>query len=253
MVEAFGWSPGKTRRALSYAHKYVTDARAYARQVEPQSTFRLSMAEAFPILDEHIASAGVARGHYFHQDLWAARKICRRRPARHFDVGSRIDGFVAHLLVFMPVTVIDVRALQDDVEGLTFIQADAGTLECLPANTVESLSSLHAVEHFGLGRYGDPIDPAAPWQAMGSLARVLRPGGALYLGVPIGRERLMFNAHRVFSPQTILAALPSLDLVSFSAVDDDGALVRECSPSDFERAEYACGLFEFTKPLPGQT
>ncbi|HWF86113.1 MAG TPA: hypothetical protein VG222_14745 [Vicinamibacterales bacterium] len=51
------------------------------------------------------------RGHYFHQDLWVAKRIYAARPAAHVDIGSRIDGFVAHLLTFMPVTVIDVRPL----------------------------------------------------------------------------------------------------------------------------------------------
>jgi SAM-dependent methyltransferase len=246
--EALGWSPAKTRRALLYGHKYVTDARRYARLAKSRSTFRLNVGEVYPILGEHLDSAGTASGHYFHQDLWAAREVFRRRPSRHVDVGSRIDGFVAHLLTFMPVTVVDVRPLDDTVEGLHFIRSDATTLEGLETNSIESLSSLHAVEHFGLGRYGDRVEPAAAWRAMSSLARVLRPGGVLLFSVPIGRERVVFNAHRVFAPESVPLAMSSLQLVSFSAVDDSGRLVVDCAPSDFGDADYACGLYVFMKP-----
>ena len=104
------------------------------------------------------------------------------------------------------------------------------------------------VEHFGLGRYGDPVDPFAAQKAMAALARVLRPGGSLYFAVPIGRERVMFNAHRVFAPSTILDAFCGLTLVSFAAVDDTGHLKLAEGPRAYWKADYSCGLFEFRKP-----
>jgi SAM-dependent methyltransferase len=225
---------------------FVRDLRAY-RARSSSSRFSLRVGDLFPVLGDRTSDAGTASGHYFHQDLWAARHIYRRRPAKHLDVGSAINGFVAHVLVFMPVTVIDVRPLSSQVPGLTFHQDDATSLRSIQDETIPSLSCLHAAEHFGLGRYGDPIDPDAPFKLMRSLSRVLAPGGRLYFGVPIGRERLEFNAHRVFSPRTILEAFPDLELVSFSAVDDAGDLHGGVAPEDFEEASYACGLFELTK------
>ncbi len=117
-----------------------------------------------------------------------------------------------------------------------------------PDHSVDSLSSLHAAEHFGLGRYSDPIDPRSCFRFMSSLQRVLRPGGRLYFSVPIGRERLAFNAHRVFDTRTVLSAFRELELVSFSFVDDNGAMHEDVELSVFPPSEYACGLFEFTKP-----
>ncbi len=81
-----------------------------------------------PMLLDYANPAGVANGHYFFQDLWAAQKIFAARPERHFDIGSRIDGFVAHVLSFMPVSVMDIRPLTSNVPGLTFVQADATNL-----------------------------------------------------------------------------------------------------------------------------
>lgn len=209
--------------------------------------FRIRFTDAFPILTDLSASAGLAQGHYFHQDLWAAKKIFREQPKSHVDVGSRIDGFVAHLLAFMPVTVIDIRPLVSKIDGLTYLQDDATSLSMLEANSVPSLSSLHAAEHFGLGRYADPIDPEACFKFIDSLQRVLAPNGRLYFSVPVGRERVEFNAHRVFSPSTILGRFSSLRLESFSFVGDDGALYPNTDPLALPESEMACGLFEFTK------
>lgn len=206
----------------------------------------IRMRHLSPILGDFKTDTSHGLGHYFHQDLWAARKIYRARPSRHIDIGSRIDGFVSHVLLFMPVTVIDIRPLGSDVEGLTFIQDDATQLHNLEDHSVESLSSLHALEHFGLGRFGDPVDPDGCFKVMDSMARVLKPGGKLYFSVPIGLERLEFNAHRVFNPAAILDAFKGLSLLSFSAVNDRGDLVADASPDDFTQAHMACGLFEFT-------
>lgn len=177
-----------------------------------------------------------------------AQQIFAARPLAHVDIGSRVDGFVAHLLTFMPVNVVDVRPLTSHLDGLSFVHDDATMLKQFRDNSVESLSSLHAVEHFGLGRYGDPVDPWAYQAAMRSMSRVIKPGGKLYFSVPVGRERLEFNAHRIFSPRTVLETFSSLELTRFAAVLDDGSFSTTVTPESLERADYACGLFVFQKP-----
>ena len=241
-----GFSPGVLLESLRFLPIYLRDLRLY-REMNPPPSLRFHLREAFPILTDRRSGAGTAQGHYFHQDLWAARKIYQRRPTEHYDVGSRIDGFIAHLLVFMPVTVVDIRPMESEVPGLKFVQDDARDLANIAGDSIASLSSLHAAEHFGLGRYSDPVDPAACFQFMRTLHRVLAPGGRLYFSVPIGRERVEFNAHRVFALETILRTFERLQLVSFSYVGDDGRLYAEVDPRTFPVSEMACGLFEFTK------
>ena len=241
-----GFDPAVLRKTIKWFPTYVRDVLRYKR-MNPAASFRFRLNDAFPILTDLEAGAGSAGGHYFHQDLWAARKIFLKQPEQHFDIGSRLDGFIAHLLVFMPVTVIDIRPLSSDIDGLTFLQDDAGALKQIPDASLRSLSSLHVAEHFGLGRYTDPIDPAACFQFMRSLQRVLAPGGTLLFSVPVGRERVEFNAHRVFAPQTILNQFSELRLRSFSFVGDDGKLYEDRDPNALPNSEMACGLFEFTK------
>lgn len=243
-----GFDPWILYRNLKGAPAYFADWRRY-RQLNSLPMFRPRLRYAYPILTDRYAGAGLANGHYFHQDLWAARMIFRDRPEEHLDIGSRIDGFVAHLLAFMPVTIVDIRPLVSDIQGLTFIQDDATTLSRIKSDSVRSLSSLHVAEHFGLGRYSDPIDPEACFRFMESLQRVLAPGGRLYFSVPVGKERVEFNAHRVFDPHRIPGCFPGLQLASFSYVGDDGSLYQDATISLMPKSNFACGLFEFTKVM----
>jgi SAM-dependent methyltransferase len=245
LLIAIGINPRQTW-LLRRLPRFLGEARAYRRRAR-RGPFPLRWSEVHPVLSEYAGEAGVVRGQYFHQDLWAARRIFERRPATHIDVGSRIDGFVAHVLSFMPVTIVDIRPLTSAVKGLRFVRADACELTDFATGSVDSLSSLHAVEHIGLGRYGDEIDPDGCFKAMRELARVLAPGGRLYFGVPVGRPRVRFNCERIFDPCMILDTFSSLELVDLKAVGDDEELIEAPRVVDLARADCACGLFEFTK------
>jgi len=246
-LQPLGMHPLPQPAAIRGLARFIRDWRAYNRLARPDCPFAVRPRDWMPVLTEWAEQAGVPDPYYFHQDLWAARLIYRRSPARHVDVGSRIDGFIAHLLTFMPVTVVDIRQLRSTVSGLSFIRSDATSLREFHDDSVESLSSLHAVEHFGLGRYGDAVDPQASFKVMEAFVRVLAPGGFLYFSVPVGRERLVFNAHRIFAPSTIISALDGLKPLSFSAVNDRGEFLEHSDPRAASSFEYGCGLFEFTK------
>jgi hypothetical protein len=239
---------GRTIRGIP---RFLNDIRRY--QTNDSGRFPIRVRHLKPMLLDYAGQAGDASGHYFFQDLWAARKIFAARPQQHFDIGSRVDGFVAHVLSFMPVQVFDIRPLTSVVPGLTFVQVDATDLSGILDDSLESISCLHAAEHFGLGRYTDPIDPNACFRAMTAMQRVLRPGGHLYFSVPVGAERLEFNAQRVFDPDTILATFNRLQLLSFAAVDDAGLFHLEADPRSFSHAWFACGMFELTKAKASPT
>jgi hypothetical protein len=242
----WGFDPLKFVTTVSGIPTYIRDIRSYRRQ-SPSSSFQIRLSDLNPVLNERTEEAGAIGGHYFHQDLWAARMVFQAKPHRHVDIGSRIDGFVAHVLSFMPVTLVDIRSIKSHVSGLEFIQDDATELRAFPDESIISISSLHAAEHFGLGRYSDPVEPGACFRFMSNLQRVLSPNGRLYFSVPIGRERVNFNAHRVFAVNTILSTFSRLTLLSFSYVDDAGELHEQCALSAIPSLEHGCGLFEFTK------
>lgn len=208
-----------------------------------------------PMLGDRFEQGGTATGMYFHQDLIAAQLVYRARPERHVDVGSLVSGFVAHVAVFCPVEIIDIRPIVTRARNMTFRQADIMQPDARLENSTDSLSCLNALEHFGLGRYGDPIDPDGHRKGFANLARMLRPGGAFYFSVPISeRQRVEFNAHRLFAMPYLLALFEEhgLDVRSFHYVDDAGeleAFADHTSPAA-QRSfglNFGCGIFELRK------
>jgi hypothetical protein len=119
-------------------------------------------------------------------------------------------------------------------------------LDVIESASLSSVSSLHAVEHFGLGRYGDPIDPIGHVRGLEALRRVVAPGGDAYIGLPVGSQRVEFNAHRVLDPELVPSIFSDFDLVEFAAVVK-GGLTRELQPGDLRSSTYACGLYHLRR------
>jgi len=200
----------------------------------------------YPCLHDRTATHHID-SHYFYQDIWAFKKVQHSGTVGHVDVGSR-DIYVGMLTTATRVTFVDIRPL--NIQGLDNYLYVEGSILSLPFSdgSVNSLSCLHVAEHIGLGRYGDPIDPAGTMKACSELARILAPGGNLYFSVPIGRARVCFNAHRVFNASQILNYFSSLYLKEFSGVNDRGQFEIDRSLGSLDQEDYGLGLFWFTKP-----
>lgn len=201
------------------------------------------------ISNEKSAEAGKPGAHYFAQDIWGARKIYDSNPVKHYDIGSSVNGFIAHLLVFREVNYIDIRPMDYTIPGLHYIYGDAMNLTDIKNGSIESLSSFHAIEHFGLGRYGDAVDPDGYKKGAQSMQRVLAKGGRLYLGVPVGPEnKCVFNAHRIFRIETVLALFDKCRLDDIAIIEPEGVAAHEISEKEYDNIkEFSCGLFVFEK------
>ncbi len=174
---------------------------------------------------ERFETNGDLKSHYFHEDLTIARRVFENRPIKHVDVGSRVDGFVAHVASFREIEVFDIRPQSATVKNIRFITADFMNIAVELHDYTDSLSSLNVIEHFGLGRYNDPIDVDGHLKGLENKKKVLKKGGKFYFSTPIGPQRIEFNAHRVFSVEYLLKIfMPDykIDFVSF--VDDVGVL-----------------------------
>ncbi|MBO0952311.1 DUF268 domain-containing protein [Fibrella forsythiae] len=216
---------------------------------------------AFPIdsfyvlLGDKKDNSGSAKGHYFHQDLLIAQRVFANAPTKHVDVGSRVDGFIAHLASFRPIEVFDIRPLTDQITNIQFRQADLMHLDDQLVNYTDSLSCLHTIEHFGLGRYGDHIDPDGYLRGIENLSKLLKPGGTFYFSTPIGPQRIEFNAHRVFCVAYLLELFQAdYELVHFSYVDDRGNLHKHITLTEENIStnlgcRYGCGIFELRKTI----
>ena len=214
------------------------------RRFAGRSGIAAPASDLYPCLADATLKSGFDP-HYFFQAAWLARKLAASHPAVHTDIASDV-GMIGVLSAFVPVEFLDIRPLDVALRGLMSRKDNLAGLE-LPSGSVRSLSCLHVLEHVGLGRYGDPLDPEGHVKAAGELSRVLADGGDLYLSVPIGRERVCFNAHRVFSVATIRKLFSTLDLQEFALVDDKGRFEPSADTSEVGSHEYACGLFHFVK------
>ncbi len=200
-----------------------------------------------PQLSDIGEEAGITGGHYFWQDLIVARRIFQANPTRHVDIGSRIDGFIAHLLVFRQVEVIDIRKLQSWDSAISFQVGDAMDLSTVEPNSIESISSLHAIEHFGLGRYGDPIIIDGHIRALKEIQRVLKPGGKFYLSFPAGNPKVIFNDKRVVDVLLPELTLDECTLEEFISIPGVGKPEFNAIPSEHRNDKGICGLWIFSK------
>jgi SAM-dependent methyltransferase len=206
--------------------------------------FCLAWSERQLFLDDRTTGTPFDR-HYIYHPAWAARVLARTRPALHVDIASTLH-FCAIVSAFVPVTFYDYRPADLRLSDLSSEFADLLALP-FPSGSVESLSCMHTVEHVGLGRYGDPIDPNGDLKAIAELKRVLAPGGSLLFVIPVGRPRILFNAHRIYAYDQIMSYFADLELREFALVPDHGGLVENATEALANAQTYGCGCFWFKK------
>ena len=112
----------------------------------------------YPILGDNKKKAGDLDPHYFQQDLLVSKYIFKKKPKKHVDIGSRIDGFVAQVAAFRKIEIFDIRKINIRFNNIIFKKLNITNLKRSYLSYTDSLSCLHTIEHLGLGRYGDKID-----------------------------------------------------------------------------------------------
>jgi hypothetical protein len=227
--------------ALRYLPHYFFDWRKYKNL---SNNTPLLAEDSYPCLEDKIPFTPFDP-HYFYQAAWLAGRLKNYMPDKHVDVGSSV-GMVSILCAFIPVIFVDHRPLKVDIKGLLSVAGDALALP-FASSTIGSLSCLHVIEHIGLGRYGDPINPAGSYLAAKELSRVLAVGGKLFLSLPVGHERIHFNAHRVFSPASVSAMFGNLKIEQFHLIDDGGHYIPHADFKTGATCNYGCGFFEMIK------
>ena len=209
--------------------------------------------ELMPCLHDWFEEGGSTKTEYFWQDLYVAQKINLSAPLRHVDIGSRVDGFVAHVASFREIEVFDIREITSEIPNIVFKQADLMKPVDDYSEYCDSLSCLHALEHFGLGRYGDEINVQGYKQGLANMTKLLKQGGTFYLSTPIGLEKVAFNAHRIFNPFEIKLILNDIgfQLVEFAWFSEDKIIVKSKNiDSDLIKLShkaYSLGIFTFVK------
>ena len=245
--------------------KFLRDKYIYVFQAHGDSQFKYNAENQHCCLTDYKESAGSVDLHYFFQEIYVAKKVCSDGVKEIHDVGSRIDGYISHLLSMdIKVTMIDVRPLPYEIDNLSFVQGNATDLNQIASKSISNVSSLHALEHFGLGRYGDPVDYNGWKKALDEFARIIADGGRLYLSVPVGNAEIVrFNGCRIFAPLTIVDYLDKkMELQEFTFLNNGKRVTYDFSHAgnchdgirkvledtrQYMLGAYDCGIFVFRK------
>lgn len=250
-VLSFGLNPIQFIYSLRGIPSYIVDCVKIFSAMKQHPDF--NKIRISPCLSDRYQQGGDMNSIYFQQDLFVAQQVYKNNPANHMDIGSRTDGFVAHVATFRQIDVVDIRDITSNVSNINFRQSDMMKVDTGLYKKYDSVSSLHAIEHFGLGRYGDPIDLNGHLKAINNIHSILQDGGVFYFSVPIGAQRIEFNAHRVFSVQYLISLFNGkFDIESFSYIDDDKRLYthQKLTPMAISKnygCNYGCGIFILRK------
>lgn len=229
-------------KRIAAAFRYVGEFQKFKRLSDGR--FSVAVADLYPCLNDRVQFTPFDQ-HYLYHPAWAIRKVVSYTPPYHVDVSSKLY-FGTMLSAVVPVRFYDYRPAKINLSNYTAAFADLNALP-FESNTVPSLSCMHTIEHIGLGRYGDQLDAKGDLAAIAELKRVLMPGGSVLFVTPVGRPRIEFNAHRVYSFEQIVEYFSPLQLVEFSMVPDEGGFNENADPSMVASQRYACGCFWFKK------
>lgn len=191
--------------------QYIWFLKQFKNFQKMEDNNKFSKIEWFPCLFDNISYTPLEPT-YFFQDSWAAKHIFTLKPTHHYDIGSSAKT-IGILSQFTPITMIDIRPIGLELPNLFFKK---GSILELPFkdNSLETLSSLCVVEHIGLGRYGDPLDPFGSEKAIDEIKRVLAVGGIVLFSVPVDRQnKIYFNAHRAFTRDYILKLFDGFEIL----------------------------------------
>lgn len=209
--------------------------------------FSLYKQDFLKCLDDNTSSTGFD-GHYEYHQGWAARVLAETKPPKHIDISSRIT-FNVVTSAFIPIEFYDFRPA-----NLIFDNLECRSIDLLDMHfddeSIESLSCMHTVEHIGLGRYGDNIDPEGDLKAISELKRVLKMGGNLLFVVPVGKPRIQYNAHRIYSYEMIMDYFKDLKLKDYTLIPDNvlkTGMIKNATKEITDKQKYGCGCFWFEK------
>lgn len=205
--------------------------------------FKIPLLSISPCLFENIPYTRFDT-HYVYHTAWAARKVKEIGALEHVDISSSLY-FSSIVSAFMPVRFYDFRPAKLNLSNLKSDSANLLNLK-FEDNSIDSLSCMHTVEHVGLGRYGDEIDVDGDLKAAKELSRVVSKGGSLIFVVPIGKPKIEFNAHRIYSYDMVISMFPGFSIKEFSLIPDNAlsvGMIYNATKEDSDKQNYGCGCF----------
>ena len=172
-------------------------------------------------LDKIVASGGsISCSHYPHsaEDVGlAVQKIGLDMKHSKVGVVSSISPWVEHVLRSHGASHVITIDYNEPIvcSGIEWIESKSVPSFGDEVGTYDLLVSFSGIEHSGLGRYGDPINPNGDLEAMQQIHRALVPGGYLLLAIPTGDNDYIEggNAHRIYGPDRMAQMLEHFEFI----------------------------------------
>ena len=194
-----------------------------------------------PIREWYVDDSVISVDHLYHiSNIEYLRNMARHRQTNYY---GETDGWLYQALDQFPIknlnvlivgsimpwyesivleygchscTVVEYRKQNMPVDGVTYIQPHE-----LCGNTFDAVLSISSYEHDGLGRYGDPLNPNGDIVAMSDIRKYIKPNGLMFLAVPVGRDEIIWNVHRVYGRKRILQLIDGWNLVGKYGITDE--------------------------------
>lgn len=199
-----GIYPGRLLRAPARLWFWLYDLVSFKKLI-PKGYGLIVM----PSIHDKFEESGSINNEYFWQDLLCSQYLYDNRSLihhSHYDIGSRIDGFINSMATFTTTTVLDIRPQTSAYRNIKFEQLDiTGNLGDKYLESANTISCLHTLEHIGLGRYGDVLSNDSWKLAILNMSKMLKSGDSrLILSTLCGKPTIYFNSHRVFRLDELL-------------------------------------------------
>lgn len=183
------------------------DARKHAKD-------RLTRYTAQQYLTAIQSQADGKLGHYRGIDTWVraafAKHLVRLSPV--LLVGSCDQGYGPWY-----EAMLNAHGVAPLVTDYSEIVYEFGPMNyARPADVAgpfAAIVSISSFEHSGLGRYGDAIDADGDLKAMQWASGLLKPGGKLFLAVPLGKDKTVGNWHRIYGRERLPKLLDGWNLI----------------------------------------
>ena len=126
------------------------------------------------------------------------------RALEKYSLKDKTVGIIGSVLPWYESVVLANGGIPITVEYNKIISEDPRlkvmTVEEFEKDPIkfDVILSISSIEHDGLGRYGDPINPFGDFEFMKKARSMLNEDGLLILAVPTGRDCLVWNAHRIY-------------------------------------------------------
>jgi len=162
-----------------------------------------------------------------HMVLDALNKIENIEDKDVCIVGSQTPWieFICLLKKVKSITTVEYNPPLCNHHGLKIISYDEFVNSDMNYDIIISYSS---IEHSGLGRYGDEIDPNGDLKAMNEIRKHLLKDGILLLGIPVGKDAVTWNAHRIYGKIRLPLLLENF--VEIEWLGTNKSYLDTCSP-----------------------